>query len=188
MKIIVGISGATGVQMGYCLLQALRQFPDVETHLVITDGAKEVFRLETGISMESIRSLADVVYENSNLGASISSGSFKTDGMVIMPCSMKSLSAIANSYDNDLLVRAADVCLKENRRVVIVPREMPLNRNHLRNMLNASEAGYVIIPPMLTFYSKYLTTEDQVNHIVGKVLMQFGLDHRGFRPWTGSMS
>lgn len=186
MRIIVGISGATGSQMGYRFLQALRQFPDVETHLVVTEGAKEVFRLETDIPMENIYALADVVHDNRNLGAIISSGSFKTDGMVIIPCSMKSLSAIANSYDNGLLVRAADVCLKENRRVVIVPREMPLNRNHLRNMLTASEAGCVIIPPMLTFYSNYTTAEDQVGHIIGKVLMQFGLDYKGLRPWAGS--
>ncbi len=186
MRIIVGISGATGAQMGYRLLQALRQFPNVEIHLVVTEGATVIFRQETDITMEDVYALAEVVHDNKNMGASISSGSFKTDGMVVIPCSMKSLSAIANSYDNDLLVRAADVCLKENRRVVIVPREMPMNRTHLRNLLAASEAGYVVIPPVLTFYSHYPTVEDQVNHIIGKVLMQFGLDFKGFKPWMGN--
>ena len=186
MRIIVGISGATGAQMGYRFLQVLQQFPNIETHLVVTEGAKVIFQQETDIPLEEVLDLADVVHDNKNMGASISSGSFKTDGMVVIPCSMKSLSAIANAYNSELLVRAADVCLKENRRVVLVPREMPMNRTHLRNMMAASEAGCVIIPPVLTFYSHYPTVDDQVDHIIGKVLMQFGLDFKGLKPWTGN--
>ena len=185
MKIIVGISGATGVQMGYRLLQVLQDIKDVETHLIVTSGAEVTFAKETDISLDQVRAIADYVHDYHNLAACISSGSFRTDGMVVLPCSMKSLSAIANGYDEDLLVRAADVCLKEKRKVVLVPREMPLNRAHLRNMLFAFESGCTIIPPMLTFYSNYPKSEDQVDHIIGKILMQFNLDYKNFKPWKG---
>lgn len=184
-KIIVGISGATGVQMGARLLQVLKDIPEVETHLVISDGAKTIFKRETSYSIEEVEALADYTYDNHNLAAAISSGSYRTDGMVILPCSMKTLSGIAHAYDDELLVRAADVCLKENRRVVIVPREMPLNTIHCRNLLTVCEAGYTVIPPMLTFYSDYPTTEDQVDHIIGKILMQFDLEYHRFKPWKG---
>jgi 4-hydroxy-3-polyprenylbenzoate decarboxylase len=184
-RIIVGISGATGVQIGYRVLQALADVPDVETHLVVSDGARVIFDRETSLEMEEIISLADVVHDNNDLAASISSGSYKTDGMIVAPCSMKSLSAMVNSYDDDLLVRAADVCLKEGRKVVLVPREMPLNRSHCRNLLRAAEDGYVVLPPMLTFYNGCETTSDQVDHVVGKVLMQFDIEYKKFRPWRG---
>lgn len=184
-KIIVGITGATGVQIGYRMLQALADVPDVQTHLIVSDGAKVIFSRETSITMEQLEALADVTYDNHDLAAPISSGSYRTDGMIVAPCSMKSLSAMVNSYDDDLLVRAADVCMKENRRVVLVPREMPLNKSHCRNLLQAAEDGYVIVPPMLTFYSDYKTVEEQVDHIVGKVLMQFGITYDKMRPWEG---
>lgn len=184
-RIIVGISGATGVQIGYRALQALADVPDVETHLVVSDGARLIFERETSLEMDEVFSLADVVHDNKNLAASISSGSFKTDGMIVAPCSMKSLSAMVNSYDDDLLVRAADVCMKEGRKVVLVPREMPLNRSHCRNLLQAAEDGYVILPPVLTFYNGCDTTAEQVDHVVGKILMQFGIDYEKFRPWEG---
>lgn len=182
-RLIVGISGATGVQLGYRLLQALRGFDDIEVHLIVSDGARVIFERETNLSMAQVEALADKVWDNHNLAASISSGSFRTDGMIVAPCSMKSLSAIANAYDDDLLVRAADVCAKEGRKVVLLPREIPMNRAHCRNMLRACEDGYVIIPPMLTFYNGCETTMDQVDHVVGKVLMQFGLEYDRFRPW-----
>lgn len=182
-RLIVGISGATGVQLGYRLLQVLRGIDDIEVHLVVSDSARVTFERETSLSMAQVEALADKVWDNHNLAASISSGSFRTDGMIVAPCSMKSLSAIANAYDGDLLVRAADVCAKEGRKVVLLPREMPLNRAHCRNMLRACEDGYVIIPPMLTFYNGCETTMDQVDHVVGKVLMQFGLEYERFRPW-----
>lgn len=184
MRLIVGISGATGVQIGYRLLEVLSQRGDIEVHLVVSEGAKVIFDRETDVTMQEVEALADVVWDNRNLAAAISSGSFVTDGMIVAPCSMKSLSAIANAYDDDLLVRAADVCAKEGRKVVLVPREMPMNRAHLR-MLQACEDGYVIMPPVLTFYNGCETTADQVDHVVGKVLMQFGLTHDRFKPWEG---
>lgn len=184
-KIIVGISGATGAQMGYRLLQALRDMPDVETHLIISDGARVIFDRECDVTAADAEALADVVYDNHDLAAAISSGSYVTDGMIVCPCSMKSLSGMVNAYDDDLLVRAADVCRKEGRRVVLVPREVPLNQAHLRNMLQAAQDGYVILPPMLTFYNGCETTMDQVDHIVGKILMQFGITYDRFRPWEG---
>ena len=129
--------------------------------------------------------MADVVHEDDNLGASISSGSFETDGMVIVPCSMKTLSAVAMGFAENLVVRAADVCLKEGRKVVLVPREMPFGKIHCRNMLTAAENGCVIIPPVLTFYNESMTIEGQIDHIIGKILMQFGLKYERFKPWEG---
>lgn len=184
-RVIVGISGATGVQIGYRLLEALRSLEDVEVHLVVSEGAEVIFEHETDVTMDEVRALADVVWNNRNLAASISSGSFRTDGMVVAPCSMKSLSAIANAYDDDLLVRAADVCAKEGRKVVLVPREMPMNRAHCRNLLRVCEDGYVVMPPVLTFYNGCETTMDQVDHVVGKILMQFDIEYERFRPWEG---
>lgn len=186
MRIVVGITGATGVCMGYRLLQALRQFPEVESHLVVSAGAKATLALESDISLEELCGAADVVYDDGNLGARISSGSYRTDGMVVIPCSMKTLSAIACGYAENLIVRSADVCLKENRRVVLVPREMPLGKVHCRNLLAAAELGCTIIPPMLTFYNSYPTAADQVDHVIGKILMQFGLDYARFQPWEGA--
>ena len=184
-RIIVGISGAPGVQIGCRVLEALSEMDDVETHLVVSEGAKAIFRRECDVSVEEIEKLADSVYREDDLAAPISSGSFRTDGMIVAPCSMKSLSAIANAYDDDLLVRAADVSMKEGRKVVLVPREMPLNRAHCRNLLAAVEDGYVILPPMLTFYNGCKTTDEQVDHVVGKILMQFDIPYGKFRPWEG---
>lgn len=186
MRLIVGISGATGAQLGHRMLEALRGFPEVEVHLVISEGAKAVINCETDVTVAELEALAAQVYDNRDLGALISSGSYETDGMIIIPCSMKTLSGVAHAYDDDLIVRAADVCLKEGRKVVLVPREMPLNTIHLRNMLAASEAGYVIVPPVLTFYSKYNTLEAQADHIIGKILMQFGLRYDKMKPWRGT--
>lgn len=185
MRIIIGISGASGVVMGYCMLKALKQQQNVETHLVITEGAIKNFAIETNMNVEDVTCEADYHYSDRNLAAPISSGSFRTDGMIVVPCSMKSLSGIVNSYDANLLVRAADVCLKEGRKVVLLPREMPLNRSHLRNLQTAAEDGCVIIPPMLTFYNNAVTLEQQINHIIGKVLGQFGLLHQQFIAWEG---
>ena len=185
MKIIVGITGATGAQMGYRFLSALKDFEHVETHLVISHGAEATFALETPYSLDEVRALADYSYDDRDLGAKISSGSFETDGMVVIPCSMKTLSAVACGYADNLVSRAADVCLKENRRVVLVPREMPLGKIHCKNLLSAAEAGCTIIPPMLTFYSDYPTVQDQVEHVIGKILMQFGLEYDRFKPWKG---
>lgn len=184
-RIIVGISGASGVQLGVAVLHALKGFNEVETHLVVSQGASRIIELECGLSLAQVEALANVVYDNDDLAAAISSGSYHTDGMIVAPCSMKSLSAIVNAFDDDLLVRAADVCRKEGRRVVLVPREMPLNQAHLRNLLRAAEDGYVVCPPVLTFYNECTTMERQVDHVVGKVLMQFGLEYDRFCPWEG---
>jgi len=185
MRIIVGISGASGVIMGYHLLKALRQLSDYEIHLIVTEGGRLTWDLEANIPFEKLTELADVCHRDENLAASVSSGSFVTGGMIVIPCSMKTLAAIASGYAANLLVRAADVCLKEGRKVVLVPREMPLGKGHIRNLKEASELGCVIIPPMLTFYNMPDTLMDQINHVVGKILMQFGLNHKDFVPWEG---
>jgi 4-hydroxy-3-polyprenylbenzoate decarboxylase len=185
MRLIVGISGASGVILGYELLKALKSLSLCETHLVITEGAVKNFSCETSLSVEKVCSLADVVHDNKNMAASVSSGSFVTDGMIVAPCSMKTVSGIAAGYADNLLVRAVDVCLKESRRVVIVPREMPLNRIHLRNLKEAADCGCIIAPPMLTFYNNSDSVERQIDHIIGKILMQFGIKHKKFVPWKG---
>lgn len=184
-RIIVGISGASGVIIGYRLLQALKELAAVETHLVITSGARRNFALETDLSLAEICAQADVVHDEHNMAAAISSGSFITDGMIVAPCSMKTLAGIANGYAENLLLRAADVCLKEGRKVVLVPREMPLGKIHLRNLALAADAGCTIIPPMLTFYNAPSDLNDQIDHIIGKILRQFGWDLQSFVAWRG---
>ena len=185
MRIVIGISGASGAILGVEMLKALSCQPDCETHLVISDGARKTLSLETDLEVEDLIALADYCHSYKNMAASISSGSFKTDGMVIIPCSMKTLAAIAHGYADNLIVRAADVCLKENRRVILVVRESPLNKIHLNNLAKAADCGCTIIPPVLTFYNNPRTLQDQIDHIIGKVLLQFGLDYRKFKPWQG---
>lgn len=186
MRLIVGISGASGVIMGWYLLRALHEMPEVETHLIITEGAAVTFSYETELSLAEVCALADVVHDNHDMAASISSGSYETDGMIIIPCSMKTVAGIVSGYTDDLLLRAADVCLKEGRKVVIVPREMPMSRIHLRNIKEAADYGCCVVPPVLTFYNGADTVEKQIQHIIGKVLMQFHLHSRDFVPWQGS--
>lgn len=185
MKLIVGITGASGVEMGYALIQALKAHPGCEVHLVITEGGRETWRLESSRPLADLEEAADYCHDDGDLSAVIASGSFKTDGMVVLPCSMKTLAAITHGYAAGLLTRAADVCLKEGRRVVLCPREMPLGKIHLRNMVEAADLGCLIIPPMLTFYNRPCGLADLVDHIIGKILMQFGLEHQGFRAWKG---
>lgn len=185
MCLIVGVSGASGVILGYYVLKALRQITDIEVHLVMTEGAKATLQYESTITVEEMEGLADVVHDSKNMAATISSGSFKTDGMIVVPCSMKSVAGMACGFADNLLLRAADVCFKENRKVVLVPREMPLSRIHLRNLTTLAEYGCTIIPPLLTFYNDSNSVEKQINHIVGKILMQFGFESKNFIPWTG---
>ncbi len=185
MRIIVGISGASGTILGIELLKALRSYPQCETHLVITDGAKKTLAHETNIKVDDVISLADHCHGINNMAAPISSGSFKTDGMVIIPCSMKTVSGVAYGFADNLLIRAADVCLKEGRRLILVPREAPLSSIHLENLARAASHGCTIIPPVLTFYNKPQTVQDMVNHLLGKILMMFGLEFPGFKPWKG---
>jgi flavin prenyltransferase len=180
----VGITGASGTIYGVRLLEVLRGL-GVETHLVMTQAARRVAELETGYTAEQIVGLAAVSYRNDDIAAPVASGSFHTSGMVVAPCSIKSLSAIAHSYTDSLLARAADVALKERRRLVLVVRETPLHLGHLRMMAAATECGAVILPPMPAFYHQPKTISDLVDQTVGKVLDQFGLDHDLYRRWEG---
>lgn len=183
-RLIVGISGASGTTYGIRLLEVLRDAP-VETHLVMSEAAREVARLETAYSAADIEALADVVHSNADLAACISSGSFPTMGMVVAPCAIKSLSAIAHSHNDTLLTRAADVVLKERRRLVLVVRETPLHLGHLRLMVEAAECGAIILPPMPSFYHHPRSIDDIVDQTVGKVLDQFGIAHELFCRWPG---
>jgi 4-hydroxy-3-polyprenylbenzoate decarboxylase len=184
-KLIVGISGATGVIYGIRLLEVLRTIDDVETHLVMSPYAKLNIEIETSHSPAYVESLADEVHSNRDQAASISSGSFKTDGMVIAPCSMMTLSAIANSYADSLLARAADVVLKERRTLVLMPRESPLHAGHCKLLWEAAQLGAVIAPPMPAFYSDPQTIDDLVNHSVGRILDLFDLDAGILKRWEG---
>jgi 4-hydroxy-3-polyprenylbenzoate decarboxylase len=183
-RLVVGISGASGIIYGIRLLEALRQSP-VEVHLVMSQAAKMVTEMETGYKVAQVEALADVVYRNDQIQAPISSGSFQTLGMVVAPCSVKSLSAIAHSYNDTLLARAADVALKERRKLVLMVRETPLHLGHIRLMAEVTEYGAVILPPVPSFYHQPKTIEDIVAHTVGKILDQFQLDHDLFRRWDG---
>ncbi|WP_433678265.1 UbiX family flavin prenyltransferase [Nocardia sp. CA-119907] len=183
-RLIVGVSGSSAPQLAYQLLQTLAAIDDVETHLVLTRGAELSIKLEMGMSAGEFEALADVVHDAANLGASISSGSFPTCGMVIMPCSMKTLASIASGVSADLVARAADVCLKERRRLVLVTRETPLNLIHLRNMETATLAGATVLPPVPAFYHKPRTIDDLLAQTTGKVLDQFGIEHNLFQRWT----
>jgi 4-hydroxy-3-polyprenylbenzoate decarboxylase len=185
MRLIVGISGASGVVYGIRLLEVLRRLPEVETHLVVSSGAKLNISLETAWRLEDVEALASVVHSDRNLAASISSGSFLTDGMIIAPCSMKTLSGVVNAYADNLIVRAADVTLKEGRRLVLVPRESPLHAGHLRLLHEAALMGAVVAPPMPAFYTDPKSIDDLVDHSVGRLLDLFGLDSGIVRRWEG---
>jgi len=185
MRLVVGISGSSAPIYGIRTLEALAD-AGVETHLVISRGAHRTIALETNWTVERVQKLAAVVYNESDMAAAISSGSFRTDGMIVAPCSMKTLSGIAHSFVSDLLVRAADVTLKEGRKLVLVPRETPLHLGHLRNMVRAAEIGAVILPPAPAFYHAPRTIDDLINQTVGKVLDQFNVEHTLFRRWSGA--
>ncbi len=184
-RIIVGISGASGVIYGIRILEVLEAMADVETHLIMSRFAKLNIEIETTHTPKYVESLANKVHSIGNQAASISSGSFKTDGMVIAPCSMKTLSAIANSSADNLLTRAADVVLKERRTLVLMPREAPLHVGHCKLLYEAAQLGAVIAPPMPAFYSNPETIDDIVNHSVGRVLDLFGLDAGILKRWEG---
>jgi polyprenyl P-hydroxybenzoate/phenylacrylic acid decarboxylase-like protein len=185
-QLIVGISGSSAPQLGLAVLRALREIPGVETHLVISRGAGRSIAAEMGAAAErEFAGLADVSYQPDDLAAAIASGSFRTAGMVVVPCSMRTLAAIATGNTGDLLTRAADVCLKERRRLVLVTRETPLNLIHIRNMETVTLAGGVIMPPVPAFYHRPKTIEDLLRQTAGKVLDQFGIEHDLFRRWEG---
>lgn len=182
-KIIIGISGASGTIYGIRLLEILKNHRDIETHLVMSNVAKEIIQYENDRNPSEILKLADKVYPIENLGAAIASGSFLTEGMIIAPCSIKSLSGIANSYNDNLLVRAADVCLKERRKLIMVVRETPLHLGHLELMTRVSRYGAVLLPPIPSFYHNPKTIDDIINQTVGKVLDNFGISHNIFKRW-----
>ncbi|RCG25957.1 UbiX family flavin prenyltransferase [Sphaerisporangium album] len=185
MRLIVGITGATGAVFGIRLLERLSRMPDVETHLVLSRWARTTVELETGLSTREVGTLADVVHAPDDQGATISSGSFRVDGMVIAPCSMKTLAGIRAGYADSLISRAADVVLKERHPLVLVPRETPLNEIHLENMLALARLGARIVPPMPAFYDRPSTVDDIVDHIVVRVLDQIGLTAPDARRWPG---
>lgn len=184
-RLVVGISGASGSIYGIRLLQTLAAIPTVETHLVMSSPAKQTALSETEFKIKDIEQLADHLHDNRNIGASIASGSFKTMGMVIAPCSIKTLSSIANSFSDNLISRAADVTLKEGRPLILMLRETPLHLGHLRLMVTAAEAGAIILPPVPAFYSRPKTLDDIINHSVGRVLDQLGLEHDLLKEWQG---
>jgi flavin prenyltransferase len=186
MKIIVGITGATGVIYGVRLLERLRE-AGVETHLVISRWGARTLIHETPYSRERVEALASVSYAPADMGAAISSGSFRTDGMIVAPCSAKTLAAIAHGYGDNLIHRAADVVLKERRRLVLAVREAPLSDIHLENMLKLSRMGAVVLPPLPAFYNHPHTIDDLVDHSVSRMLDQFGLETSGVERWAGEM-
>lgn len=184
-RIVVGISGSSAPQLGCTVLRALQALPSVETHLVLSAGARRSIPAEMGVGPEVLEEMADVVHLPEDLGAAISSGSFRTLGMVVAPCSMRTLAAVATGNTTDLLTRTADVCLKERRRLVLVTRETPLNLVHLRNMETVTLAGGVILPPVPAFYHQPRTIQDLLDHTAGKVLDLFDLPHVLYRRWSG---
>lgn len=183
-RIIIGITGASGVIFGIEILKNLKEL-GYETHLILTEAAQKNIRIETEYSIKGVETLATKAYKNDELAAPLSSGSFMTMGMIIAPCTIKSLSAIAHSYTHNLLIRAADVCLKERRKLVLLVRETPLHQGHLRLMSLVAEMGALILPPMPAFYHRPKTIQDMINHTVGKVLDVFHIDHRLYPRWEG---
>lgn len=184
-RIIVGISGASGTIYGIRLLEVLKGIEGIESHLIMSKAARVTMEYENAVNAEQVESLADHAHAPDNLAAPVCSGSFRAMGMIVAPCSMKSLAMIANSIDDNLLVRAADVTLKERRKLVLIPRETPLHLGHLRHMVAVTEMGGIILPPVPSFYHNPRAIDDIVNHTVGKALDQFEIPHQLFRRWAG---
>jgi polyprenyl P-hydroxybenzoate/phenylacrylic acid decarboxylase-like protein len=183
-RLLIGISGASGAPLAVELLRQLQREEDVETHLVMTRGAELTLQQETDLSVETVKAMADICYENDSIGARPASGSFRMDGMIIVPCSMKTVAGIASGYSDNLLLRAADVMLKERRKLVLVARESPLSTIHLRNLYELSQMGAIILPPMLTYYDHPQSIEACTAHMADRILSQFGLDERAYE-WEG---
>lgn len=183
--LIVGITGASGAIYGIRLLEVLSSIQNVETHLIVSEAAEAIIKYETGRSIEDVKELASFSYDIRDMGAQISSGSFKTDGMIVAPCTVKTMSAIANSYSENLLIRVGDVTIKERRQLLLLVRETPLHIGHIRNMEKLCEMGAIIMPPVPAFYHKPQTIQDIVDHTVGKMLDMFGIEHTLFQRWSG---
>lgn len=184
-RLIVAITGATGAVYGVRLLQHLAASPGIETHLVISDAANLTLHQEVGMQRRDVEALADVVHRNRDVGAAIASGSFQSDGMIVAPCSMKTLAAVALGLSDNLIARAADVVLKERRRLVLMVRETPFNLAHLRNMTAVTEMGGIIFPPLPGFYQRPASIDEMVDHTVARVIDLFGIDHALAPRWTG---
>jgi len=182
LKLIVAITGSTGVIYGVRLLQVLKE-KNIPTHLIITEWAKKCLAMETDFKLDEIKSLGSIVSDETNMAASVSSGTHKIDGMIVIPCSMKTLSSIANGYDETLVARAAGVTLKESRKLILVTRETPLTAINLENMLKLARLGVVILPPVPGFYTKPKTIDALVDHTVGKCLDQFDIEHDLYKRW-----
>jgi polyprenyl P-hydroxybenzoate/phenylacrylic acid decarboxylase-like protein len=185
-RLIIALSGASGPIVGIRLLERMKALPAWETHLVLSEGARRTILEETGYTVADVEALATVVHAQEDIGASIASGTFKVAGMVVAPCSMKTLAGVAHGFSENLILRAADVTLKERRRLVLVPREMPLSLIHLRNMTAATEAGAILLPPMLSFYQQPKTVDGLIDHVVGKILDLFEIEMPGFYRWQES--
>jgi 4-hydroxy-3-polyprenylbenzoate decarboxylase len=183
--LVVGISGSSGALLGIKLLEFLWTI-NYEPYLIITSTAEKIIEHETEFEIEDVKKLATKVYDNSDLFAPTASGSFKTEGMVIIPCSMKTLAGIASGYSDNLLLRSADVCLKERRKLVLVTRETPLSIVHIKNMAKVTKAGAVVLPPVLSFYSKPKNIDDMVNYLLGKVLDVMGIENKLYERWEGA--
>jgi flavin prenyltransferase len=185
MRLIVAMTGASGAALGVRMLERLREFPEVETHLIVSKWARMTISWETGLSVQDVVELADCKYHSHDQGAAVSSGSFQVDGMVVVPCSMKTLAGIRHGFGDDLICRAADVTLKEQRKLVLVARETPLSPIHLENMYALAQIGAVIFPPAPAFYARPESIDDLVEHLVVRVLDQFGLALAGAERWSG---
>ena len=185
-RLVVGISGASCANLAVRLLEAMREQPAWETHVVITEGARRTIEHETSHTLEDVAGLATHAHDLRNIGASIASGTFRTEGMVVIPCSMKTVAGITHGYSENLLLRAADVTLKERRKLVLLARETPLSLVHLKNMVELASMGVVIMPPVLTAYhGTNPSVASMENHLVGKVMAEFGLEYSAFRRWKG---
>jgi len=184
-RIVVAITGATGAIYGVRLLQHLNAIAGVETHLVVSDAAALTLQAEVGMQRRDVEALAHVVHKNREIGATIASGSFQSDGMVVAPCSMKTLAAVALGLSDNLIARAADVVLKERRRLILMVRETPFNLAHLRNMTSVTEMGGIIFPPLPSFYHQPASIDEMVDHTVSRVIDLFGLDHTLAPRWAG---
>jgi flavin prenyltransferase len=185
MILVIGITGATGVIFGIRLLETLASIKDMETHLVISEAGETTIKYETDRDPVELKKLASFSYDNRDIAALISSGSFRTDGMIIAPCTVKTMSAIANSITDNLISRAADVTLKERQKLVLLVREAPLHLGHLRNMVKLTEMGAIVMPPVPAFYHKPKTIEDLVDYTVGKTLDIFRIQHNLYQRWNG---
>lgn len=182
-RLIVAMTGSSGATLGIEVLRALKAASPLELHLVVSRGAELTIAQETDCTLEDVYALADQVHALHNIGASIASGTFRTEGMLIVPCSMKTVAGIACGYSDNLILRAADVILKERRKLVLVARETPLSTIHLRNMLSLSEMGAIILPPMVSYYHRPRTLQELNGHLVGKILDQFGIPYDGLKRW-----